>query len=280
MANYLKKDVLCEAYTHLDIDLYTDKEQLENLKSNMQAFLEDRAKFLFGEEVTVKVSFDEGSLKTTLTVLGAVTAVLGAVSTTLDATTKAVDSAIELATSASEFRNSVKFLSQDATNLAQSANLELIFRTKTAYCDRVYVEKRRGIFGRVDEYLSTIESVKRQLILSELPRTQLKLDEFNQTTKALVELNDKLEKFFIKTDNAETEACLSAGLWEEINTSIPDAVPWKKDATSDALKSRIAGSDPNFAGQLAGSIARYEETVKQIKANLLARVKTHAPKNS
>ena len=70
MANYLKKDILCEAYTHLDIGLYENKEELDKLKRNMQNFLEERARFLFGDEVTVQVSFEEGSLKTTLTVLG------------------------------------------------------------------------------------------------------------------------------------------------------------------------------------------------------------------
>lgn len=280
MANYLKKDILCEAYTHLDIGLYENKEELDKLKRNMQNFLEERARFLFGDEVTVQVSFEEGSLKTTLTVLGAVSTVLAVTAGVLGHANDIVDNGTNLVQNISEFRGAVKHLSQDSTNLAQSANLELIFRTKTAYCNRVYVEKRRGIFGRVDEYLTTLESIKKQLILSELPRTNTKLDEFNRITESLIDLDGKLNKFFTKTDNFETEACISAGILEEMDNSIPTTVPWKKEVTSNSLKSRIAISDPKFAGEVAGSVARYEETVKQIKANMLERVKNHAPKDA
>lgn len=130
MANYIKAEILAEAYTHLEIDLFEDKAKLESLKRELTSFFQERASFLFGTDVEIKVEFEEGSLKTKIIAIGSAAATLTAV-----------------VGAYGDFRQSVTQLASDATSLAQSANMEVIFRTKTPHCDRLRIEKRKGVFG-------------------------------------------------------------------------------------------------------------------------------------
>jgi hypothetical protein len=71
VANYIKNEVLTEAYTHLQVDIKDDPLAMERLKSEMVSFFLQRAKFLFGENVQVEIEFEEGSLITKLRIIGA-----------------------------------------------------------------------------------------------------------------------------------------------------------------------------------------------------------------
>ncbi|MFY0448402.1 hypothetical protein ACOMHD_10190, partial [Xanthomonas codiaei] len=129
MANYIKKEILAEAYTHLDIEIFDDKLRLDQLRSELTAFFKERASFLFGTDVDIVVEFEEGSLKTRVIAFGSAAAVIaGAIG------------------AYPSFKEGVTHIANDAVAIAQSANIEVIFRTRTAYCDRLRVEKRRGVF--------------------------------------------------------------------------------------------------------------------------------------
>lgn len=166
----------------------------------MVSFFSERAKFLFGEDVSIEIEFEEGSLVTKLKVVGSAALVLNL-------------AFIQYGS----FRQSVDYLVKDSTQLAQSANLEMVFRTKAAYCDRVSVEKRKGVFGRVDELLGELDSIKNQLGESSMPRNKRALSGFEKvTTERLLDWHKKVEALFDKLDHDDTKACVSAGLLEEI----------------------------------------------------------------
>ena len=135
MANYITNEVLSEAYTHLDIHIFEDKVKLEALRQELIRFYHERASFLFGADVQIKVIFEEGSLRTRIVAIGS--------------------AAVMIATAVAgygSFRQSVIQLSSDAVALAQAANLEVIFRTKTPYCDRIRVENVKVSSGGFQPY--------------------------------------------------------------------------------------------------------------------------------
>ncbi len=77
-------------------------------------------------------------------------------------------------------------LSNDAVALAQAANMEVIFRTKTPHCDRLRIEKRKGVFGRVASLLSELDTVSNEIDNSQLPATPIKLKRVNETVDRLL----------------------------------------------------------------------------------------------
>jgi hypothetical protein len=244
----------------LNVEVADDHVAKARLKADMQAFFTQRAKFMFGEEVAVEIDFEEGSLITKLRVVGNAATV------------------IFLALNAyGGFRQAVDYLARDSTLLAQSANLEMVFRTKAAYCDRVRIEKRKGIFGRVNELLGELDSINRSVGDSVMPRTAIAVAGFEKgTTERLLEWDKQAHKLFSKLDHDETKACVSAGLLEELER-FPLTVPWANEFKTQSFRATMAASDPQQAGLLDGAATRYRATVLSIRKAYAETVKQYAP---
>lgn len=250
MSRYIDQEILCEAYTKFNIDIYDDKAKLENLKNNLEIFFAERAKFLFGENVSIKIEFEKGSLKTKIIVVGvAALAIANAVGVY------------------GSFRQGVNQISDDAIMLTQSANLEMAFRTKAAYCDRLTMEKRPGVFGRMKNQLSILDSIRTIASRNSLPITAHTLDEYASTVDKLIQWNTTSDKLFSKFENSETKACVASGFLEELE-KFPEEAPWTTQLGTNNFRSKIADMDPEFSGSLAGAAARYEATLKSIKKHL------------
>jgi len=263
MANYIKNEVLCEAYSRLQVDIANDPVALEKLKSEMRSFFTERAKFLFGQDVQVEIEFEKGSLITKLKVIGSAAGVIVLALNTYGT-----------------FRQTVDYLVKDSALLAQSANLEMIFRTKAAFCDRVRVEKRKGVFGRVDELLTELDIIKHQVSESKLPRSQRAITDFSKsTTERLIEWNGKVSTLFDKLDHDDTKACVAAGLLEELD-SLESKAPWESEINSSTFKATIAKSDPEQAGLLAAAATRYNVTVISLKKSYEKLVRQYAPQTA
>lgn len=254
MANYITSEVLAEAYTHLDIELFDDKAKLEALRKDLTSFFHERASFLFGGDVNITVVFEEGSLRTKIIATGHAACILAGV-----------------IGSYGTFRESVVSLANDAVSLAQAANMEVIFRTKTPYCDRLRIEKRKGIFGRVASLLSELDAVAKEVGDSQLPANPVKLKRVNDTVDKLVAWDDSVDKLFAKFEGPETEACLSEGLLDEVK-KIHRNLPWHKELQQPTFRTQIATADPKHAGNVAAASARYSATVKAIEKKLKSRM--------
>jgi len=262
IAGHYWHEVLSEAYSHLQVDIKNDPVAMEKLKSEILSFFSQRAKFLFGDEVSVEIEFEEGSLITKLRIKGIAASVIAA-------------GMLQYGS----FRESVDYLAQDATLLAQSANLEMIFRTKAAHCDRVRIEKRKGVFGRLDSLLSELDTVKREIKDSTMPRTSRAADGFTRaTTERLLEWEKSANRLFNQFDHDDTRACVAAGLLEELE-KLPEAVPWKDELTDSSLRSMMANADPEGAGIIEGAATRYSATIKSLKKLYKDAVSQYSPKS-
>lgn len=254
MANYISTEILAEAYTHLEIEVFDDKAGLEALRKDLTAFFQERASFLFGTDVEIKVVFEEGSLKTRVIAIGSAAAtLLGALG------------------AYGGFRESVVQLANDAATLAQSANMEVVFRTKTPQCDRLRIEKRRGVFGRVASLLSELDAVSHSVAGSRLPTTFQRLRDTSSATDALLTWDLNVDRLFEKFEGKETEACVAQGLLEEVRR-MPRQVPWLGELNQGGFRVEVTRSDPNLAGQIDATAARYAATVRAVEKKLKDRV--------
>jgi hypothetical protein len=260
MANYIDDEILCEGYTHFEIDLYEDKQALAKLKLDVTAFMLERAKFLLGDDVTVVVEFEEGSLKTTVKVIG--------------------QAALVIATAVGgygSFKEGIKHATADAAMLAQSANLELIFRTKTDYCDRLRLENRKGVLGRVDHLLDRLENISESLKNPRIPKNAIEIKGFNASVTALLDWEKKSDVLFSKIADPSTVACIAAGFGEELE-KFPDLPLWAEQLESKDFKAVVANADPERAAALASASAGYVATLKGIRKTLQARMTSVQPK--
>ncbi|MES2534761.1 MAG: hypothetical protein V4632_02715 [Pseudomonadota bacterium] len=261
MTNYINEEIICEAYTKLDIHIFHDKQKLADLEKYLLAFFGERARFYLGDQVKIKIEFEEGSLITKLKVIGgAVTIIATAV------------------TAYGSFREGVAQISQDAAFLAQSANFEVIFRTKAAYCDRLDSERRKGIFGRVDVLIRQLDVANEKIANSKLPNNKNLLRIFNSETDTLIAWDVASNKFFSKLTDGPTIACISAGLLEELD-KLPVKVPWSDDLQGNSLRASLTNADPDLVGSIEGVAARYAAAIRTIKKSMRQRVDLYAPKN-
>lgn len=108
MANYINKNILLEAYLHLEPDAEVWG-RLDTIKGQMSSFLMTRSQFFLSPDVEVDVEFKDGSLKKYLTVLGCVYVFLHQYS---------------------DFREGVKLFANDTKRLAESVISESLFITR------------------------------------------------------------------------------------------------------------------------------------------------------
>ncbi|WP_157638639.1 hypothetical protein [Burkholderia ubonensis] len=253
MAKYINKEILCEAYTHLDIDIYNDKVALAKLKTALLPFFEERAKFLLGDDVEIEIIFEPGSLKTKLRVLGSAGIALAV----------AVNSY-------GSFRESVTSLARDATALTESANLEVIFRTKTQYCDRITIEKRKGVFGRVDELISNLDKQKSSVNADQLPTSTKAIQDTKTTIDRLLEWNTRVDVLFSKLDSNSTKLCISDGLAAELQ-EFPAEFGWHKILTGAGIRGASIRADASKLAELESLNARLNSVVKSLRKDMKAR---------
>ncbi|BBJ94401.1 hypothetical protein [Xanthomonas campestris] len=255
MANYINKEILAEAYTHLDIELFDDKVRLNQLRSELTAFFKERASFLFETDVDIVVEFEEGSLKTRVIALGSAAAVIAG-------TVGAYPS----------FKEGVTQIANDAVAIAHSANIEVIFRTRTPYCDRLRVEKRKGVFGRVQALLIELDGIATDIETSKLPTGRKSIETTEALNDRLIGWDERADILFSKFEDQATEACIAEGLLEEV-ANLPADFPWQKELVASSLKSQIVESDTRTVSQIAGLSSRYSSVLKSIKKKLERRVK-------
>ncbi len=260
MANYITSEVLSEAYTHLDIDFFEDKVKLEQLRCDLTKFYQDRASFLFGSDVQIKVIFEEGSLRTKIIAVGSAALMIALV-----------------VSDYGSFRQGITQLSNDAVALAQAANLEVIFRTKTPYCDRIRVEKRKGVFGRVSVLLTELDSVAANIGSSRLPTIKSKLKEANAAVDSLLTWDRNVETLFAKFGGPDTEECVAEGLLDEVE-KLPRQLPWGPELTHSSFLAQLVTTDPEFSGDVAATAVRYAASLKSIEKKLKARVAQNGAK--
>jgi hypothetical protein len=258
MANYIDRELLCEAYTHLDIETHSDLNNREKLEAELREFILPRARFIFNEEVELRFEFEEGSLKTKIAVLGSAAVLIG---------------------SYGDFRQGVDQLARDAVVLAQAANLEVIFKTRTLLCDRIRIEKRSGVFGRITDLLRQAQEIRDNAGHHRFPDTEPDLNKVHTNVEALSTWYSDVDKLIQKLESNETRACVAAGLLEELER-FPEQMPWIEDARADSFRARMLKEDVDLASKVDAIAARYARLLalskEQLKKVLLAALPRNA----
>jgi hypothetical protein len=179
MANYINKDILCQAYIHID-PVPIDGAELEQFKTTINDFLSARGKFFIYEEVDADVELKDGSLRVYATILGSL--YLGI-------------------SQYGSFRSGVDYLASDVKRLSESIVSESLFQSKSRHDNIIRAEARIGVAGSLKQLVDEIDFISSR-IGHDTPRSLSKrLERLSENLQKLINnLNDPEDIPFIKTN--------------------------------------------------------------------------------
>jgi hypothetical protein len=112
MADYIDKNILLQAYVHIEVPGNLTSRRLEELRTELTRFAEARGRFFIYPEVEVELEFKEGTLKSYLTIAGMLYAAIAAYGS---------------------FRSGVDYLYTDIKRLSDTLVAESLFVTKAKH---------------------------------------------------------------------------------------------------------------------------------------------------
>lgn len=179
VADYIDRNILCQAYVHIEVD-HLSSPELDDLKRHLGLFVETRGRFFLYEEVSTDVEFKEGSLKMYLTVAGALYIAIGQYGS---------------------FRSGVDFLATDAKRLAECIASESLFLTKSRHDKTIRVEARLGVAGSLKAAVDKLERIKNELGTVPLPHSTKEIVELKaEVSKLMDNLNDPADPPYVASE--------------------------------------------------------------------------------
>src|SRR5947207_2181385 len=120
MADYINRNILCQAYLHIELGDLTPGDAKAVLLE-LDEYVQRRGAFFLYPEIDVTISFKEGSLRAYLSILGAVYIFLHQYE---------------------DFRKGVKLFYNDSKMLAESIISESLFLTRARHPQQKRIEAR------------------------------------------------------------------------------------------------------------------------------------------
>lgn len=145
-----------------------------------------------------------------------------------------------------QFKQGIKELQEDAVLITQAVNMETIFIAQAKGCDRLRLEKRKGIVGRAQELLYKIDDIRIAAESSNLPDTKEKSEKITQLHTKMSNLRKDLTILSEKIADNETLLCITEGLKIEFEKTPPEFA-WSKvldkSRTNNTLSTMLIEQD-------------------------------------
>ena len=201
VADYIDKNILCQAYVHVDLPEGMSPERLEELRVHLEDYATQRAKFFVYQDVVVDVVFRDGSLKAYITIAGAIYLAIGQYGS---------------------FRSGADCLYTDVKRLGDSIVAESLFVTRSKYNQIRWTEARVGVIG-------SLKQLNDDLTLLQNSLGQISVDE---TARRIKRIREDAERLIENVRDPKDQEALE----DEMNRfvgSLPDHCPYPKDKVPD-----------------------------------------------
>lgn len=138
MADYIKTNILFEAYVHIDAHFEEESEATESVRRHINDYISNRATHFLYQGINTEIKFKEGSLKAYATVRGSLKASLGAYS---------------------NFQSAINGLFWFSKRLSDATVMEVAFQTGSFLGAIERTEARPGIVGQTKRIVDLILSI-------------------------------------------------------------------------------------------------------------------------
>lgn len=143
MADYINKNILSQAYIHVEPTELETEEQLLAFKNHISEFARSRTNFYLHPSVSIEIEIEEGTLKTRITIMGTIFLLMQSVSNYPD------------------FREGVSLIYNDSKRLAEYMVSEAQFFAGSKHQDVIRLEARTGVVGSLQKVILQLEQIKR-----------------------------------------------------------------------------------------------------------------------
>jgi len=187
VANYINKNILSQAYIHVEPKGIETEEELEAFKIKLTEFAKSRTDFFLGDNLDINVEFEDGSIKARITIMGTIFILLNGIS------------------NYKNFREGLQLLHSDAKWLSDAIISESLFETKAKHHDVIRVEARTGIIGSIHKILNQLERIKSGTNGSMLATDIVnKIDDVEKDIHKLIDnINDQKDKVLVTSEAIE-----------------------------------------------------------------------------
>lgn len=245
MARYIDKEIICEAYVHLDVDDSITPAQVAEIEKKLKHFFDERVRFLLGESVQTEIKTEDGSLKVTLTAYAGIVALLGGIG------------------QYPAFRDGVKAIYEDSRMLAEATNLETVFVTRTPSCDRLHAEARTGVIGRIAKVVTSVDTIHSQISALHIPSTKADITRIAEITNSITRLDSESRRILEKIQTDDDKFCIAKGLHTAFS-QFPEVLPIELGLSNTPMNKSLL-HQLGVENRAASEFQRYTATVRSAK---------------
>ncbi|MDU1145232.1 hypothetical protein [Aeromonas rivipollensis] len=194
MADYINKNILSQAYIHIESEVVKNEQQLEEFKQLITEFARSRVDFFLSPDAPIEVDFEEGSLIARITILGTIGLLFQGIANYKD------------------FREGIQLIYSDAKRVTDYIISEGVFSAGSRQQNVIRLEARVGIIGSIQKVINQLEGIK-----SDANGRKLATD----LVEKLIESNKDIEKL-ISNLAAESDVELVKKGFLEIVDEMPE----------------------------------------------------------
>jgi hypothetical protein len=215
MADYIDRNILCQAYVHVDLADY--EEGVGRLEQLALPLVKERAQFFLYPDATIEFEPSEGSIKSRITFFGCIVVALQAISNYKD------------------FREGISLLKQDVERVADMAVTETLFALSARNKQVVRIEVRTGVVGSLHRILGEIERIRNE---NGVATTRVQAGRIER-------LHDEVDALLSNIRNAEDIELVAGELYLEVRKLPQNPLPSPREprtsqAVIDNFRSRRA----------------------------------------
>lgn len=207
MADYINKNILCQAYVHVEPEEITE-ELLAHLKGHLTDFVKTRAGFFLYQNPEISVELKEGSIKVYASIFGTIGALYTGIA------------------NYPGFREGAILIYEDAKRLSEYIASESLYETKARHDQIIHVEARTGVVGSLRKLVAELDRLKAMNGSSYAI----------QHTKKIESIKDQVNTLIENLQSNDDVALVKNGLIEIVNElpEIPRPPP-DKNNTRNAI---------------------------------------------
>jgi hypothetical protein len=177
LADYINKNILSQAYIHIESEVANNEEELEAFKVQIEAFARSRIDFFLSPDAKMEVAFEDGSLIARITVIGTISLLLQGVS------------------NYKNFREGIQLIYGDAKRVTEYVISEGVFIAGSRQQNVIRLEARVGVIGSVQKIINQLESIK-----SGANGRRLASDLVNKLIESQIEINKLINNLSSEED--------------------------------------------------------------------------------
>lgn len=190
MADYINKNILSQAYIHVEptmVDIDSTNE-FEIFKKHIENFVASRTSFFLGNDVSIQIDFEDGSLIARITIIGSLVAAG--------------------ICNYPDFREGIKYLYQDSKRLAEYIVSEVQFNTGAKNQNVIRLEARTGVVGALNKISAQIENIK---------NSSQHGQDVDELTRKLDKIQEDIADLMVSLKNEEDIKVVKNGLFSVAN---------------------------------------------------------------